>query len=113
LRLTAIMLNRAENRSYPEFGYRVTYQGVPQSAAERAALRQHLIETMAAGLMDPVSAYQELHPGATDAEALQALQAIQTIRNQIAGFTPAPEPTPAPPPVAAPVPPEVSDGSEV
>jgi hypothetical protein len=114
LRLTAIMLNRAENRSYPEFGYRVTYQGVPQSAVERAALRQHLIETMAAGLMDPVSAYQELHPGATDAEALQALQAIQTIRNQIAGVKPAPEPTPAPPPVAAPVPPdEVSDGSEV
>jgi len=87
LRVTAVQLNRAEGRSYPEFGYRVTYKGVPQSAPERAALRAHLLELMSAGLLDPVSAYQELHPGVTDPEALSALRAIGTVKEQIAADT--------------------------
>jgi hypothetical protein len=102
LRLAAVMLNRTEGASYPEFGYRVTYHGIPLSAQEKAAQRQHLLELLDAGLIDMVSAYQDLHPGTTDAQALEALQAIAQIRAQIQG--PAPAATP---------PNEVSDGNEV
>ncbi len=88
LRLTAIMLNRAEgrtgSRAYPEFGYRVTYHGVPQSAMERQALREHLLALMGSGLIDPVSAYQELHPGTTDEQALKALQGVAEVKAKVA-----------------------------
>lgn len=83
LRLTAIMLNRVEGKAYPEGGYRLTYHGIPQSAVERQALREHLVALLAAGLIDPVTAYQELHPGTTDAQALAALAAIQRVRAQV------------------------------
>lgn len=97
LGLTAMQVNRLLGTDYPETGYRVTYHGVPQSAQERAAQRQHLLELLDAGLIDMVSAYQDLHPGTTDEEAMQALQRIQAIREQIAaaGSTGGPEPTPA------------------
>ena len=92
-----MQVNRLLGTDYPETGYRVTYHGVPQSAQERAAQRQHLLELLDAGLIDMVSAYQDLHPGTTDEEAMQALQRIQAIREQIAaaGSTGGPEPTPA------------------
>lgn len=85
LRLTAIMLNRAENANYPEFGYRVTYHGIPQSAAEREAQRRHLVELLGAGLISPVAAYQELHPGVTEAEALAQLRAIRETQAALGG----------------------------
>jgi len=90
LRLTAIMLNRAEGRTgadaYPEFGYRVTYHGVPQSAMERQALREHLLALMQAGLMDPTTAYMELHPGTTEAQAVDALLKIAKSRAELARY---------------------------
>jgi hypothetical protein len=80
LGLTAMMVNRLLGTDYPETGYRVTYHGVPQSASERAALRQHLLELLDAGLIDPVSAYKQLHPGMTDATAIAELQRIRAQR---------------------------------
>ncbi len=80
LRLSAIMLNRASGSSYAEGGYKLVYHGVPQSAQERKAQREHLLSLLEAGLTDPVSAYQELHPGTTDEQALTALARIREIR---------------------------------
>jgi hypothetical protein len=93
LRLTAIMLNRVESKAYPEGGYRLTYHGIPQSAVERQALREHLLALLQSGLIDPVTAYQELHPGVTDDQAMTALRAIAKIRAELAAPPPPDNPT--------------------
>ena len=83
LGITAMQINRLLGTSYPETGYRVTYHGIPKSAAERAALREHLIALLEVGLLDPVSAYQQLHPGLTDAQAMEQLKRIQVTRREL------------------------------
>lgn len=106
LRLSAIMLNRAADAGLPETGHKVVYHGIPFSAAEVKAQREHLLALMEAGLTDPVSAYQELHPGTTEEEALRALLGIQELRRQLAQ---APTGDSAPPPTEA----GATNGSEL
>ena len=85
LRVAACQLNRVEGASYPEGGYRVAYQGIPLSSQERDAQRRHLLELLDAGLMDPVEAWQELHPGATYEQAIEGLRRMATVREEVAG----------------------------
>lgn len=74
LELSAILLNRATDAGLPESGYRITYQGIPKSAAEKKAEREHVLALVDAGFMSAVEGYQEIHPGVTDAEAMAALE---------------------------------------
>ena len=74
LEISAVLLNRKFGSRLPETGYRITYQGIPKSAAEKKAEREHVLALVDAGFMSAVEGYQELHPGATDAEALAALE---------------------------------------
>lgn len=80
LRVSAALLNRSVAGSYAETGHAITYHGIPQSAQEIKAQREHLLALIDAGLADPVSAYQELHPGTTDEGALRALLQIRRLR---------------------------------
>lgn len=79
IRVTAALLNQATGSSHPEDGYQIVYEGVPLSPQERAALRDHLMALVDAGLMDRVSAYQELHPGTSREQAEEALENIARI----------------------------------
>lgn len=84
LRVSACMLNRATASGYPEGGYVVTYQGIPESPAEKKAKREHLTSLVDAGLLDPVDAYIRLNPGTSPPDALEALLRIRQTRQLLA-----------------------------
>ena len=75
------MANRAtgaqDGARYIEGGYRVLYHELPLSPDERRARREDAIEMLTAGLISPVQAYQELHPGVTPAQAKRAIAEIK------------------------------------
>ncbi len=75
LALAATLLNRATGSNYPEDAadYRVTYRGLPRSPGEQAAQVAELKARQDAGLLGPVSAYIELHPGTPREEAVEAV----------------------------------------
>ena len=79
--ICAAMYNRAtgavEGRRYVEGGYRVLYHELPLSPEERRARREDVIAMLEAGLLSPVGAYMELHPGVTKAQATREILSIQ------------------------------------
>ena len=79
--MCAAMANRAtgaqDGARYIEGGYRVLYHELPLSPDERRARREDAIEMLTAGLISPVQAYQELHPGVTPAQAKRAIAEIK------------------------------------
>lgn len=76
---TARLLNAATGSNYPESGYEIYYQGVPQSAEELDAQRRHVLELLAAGLIDRVEALMLLRPGLSRAEAIRRIDAIRRL----------------------------------
>lgn len=60
--LFAVILNRVKLTTYPEDGYQVRHKGVPQSAHERAAHRDHVLALVDKGLMTIEEARAELFP---------------------------------------------------
>ena len=74
IRLTAIMLNnRAGREVYPETGYSITYNSIPDSIEERRARREEITYEMGLGLLGPLDAYMRLYPGTTPDQAIAAL----------------------------------------
>ena len=74
INLTAIMLNRATGSSYPEGGYSIAYQSIPQSKSEAEAQRASLDYQLKNGLIGPIDIYQALHPESTIEQALSAMR---------------------------------------
>lgn len=89
LRVAACQWNRATKSTLPETGHTVTYHGVPKSAQELKAQREHLLALIEAGLISPIDAYQELNPGTNELQAAQALLRIQELKRQLAAPPPA------------------------
>lgn len=81
---TAALLSRAGPKRYSEKLGRITYEGVPLSAAERAALDVHIKARLDTGMIDPVEAYLEYHPELTEDQALEKLLLIEKRRAQLA-----------------------------
>lgn len=78
LRLTAIGLNRAGvDGTFPEDGWKITYHGIPLSAEEQKAVREHVAGQIGTGLMSRVDGYLALNPGLTRKQAEQALERIR------------------------------------
>ena len=69
--VSATLLNRANGTHYAEeaAAYRITYKGLPKSPGERMAELAEIKARTDAGLVGPVTAYQELNPGTPFAEA--------------------------------------------
>lgn len=89
-------------RSEPTEGWRIHYRSLPRDASELAAEVDRMEHLIAAGLLDRVSAYQQLHPGLTDQEAEAAVQRIAETNARLGGAAPrAPSATPASPPSGA------------
>lgn len=99
-------------RGEPTDGWRISYRSLPRDASELAAEVERMEKLIVAGLLDRVSAYQQLHPGLTDQEAEAAVARIAQTNSQYSGGVQAPDVTttatatdaPAPAPVAAPTP---------
>ena len=60
----------------PTEGWRISYKSLPKDPAELAASMDQIVAQIAAGLMDKATAYQQLNPGLTRAEAVAAVAAI-------------------------------------
>jgi len=80
MRKTAILSNRFLNTSYPESGYRVSYQSLPMSPEEIKALREDIVQKLAAGLISPVTAIKMLNPDLSDEAAKEELNLIRRER---------------------------------
>jgi hypothetical protein len=78
--LTAVLLNRATGSNILESGYRVIYRDLPLSPDELRERRTNIVELMGAGLLSPVDAYAELHPGMTREQAQADLLRIRQER---------------------------------
>lgn len=63
-------------RGEPTQGWRIHYRALPRDAAELAAEVDRMERLIAMGLLDRVSAYQQLHPGLSVEEARAAIQTI-------------------------------------
>jgi len=74
--LAAVMLNWATGSKLPESGYSVIYREIPLSPEELKARREHHLALLDAGMITRERAYQEIHPGTTEAEAKRDLAAI-------------------------------------
>lgn len=78
--ITAAMVNAITGRDeLPEYGYRIQYASLPPSVEERQGEREHVLALIGAGLLDRVSAYQQLHPGMTRGDAERALSEIASV----------------------------------
>ena len=90
LELCAVIANTA-GKSYPEEGYRITYPGLPQSAAEVAAAIEGHERRIGMGVESVVDVYRDDHPGTTREEAVKALLEIQAEKRLLeAGMMPPP-----------------------
>ena len=79
LAVSAALLNRATGSAYAEdeSAYRVTYQGLPKSPQEVLAELAEIKARTDAGLLGPVTAYQELNPGTPWPEAFERVVAAR------------------------------------
>ena len=65
----------------PADGWRIEYAGVPDDPNEVRARIDRITTLIDAGLMDRITAYQELNPGLTREEAISAVAEIGRINN--------------------------------
>lgn len=86
----------------PTDGWRIVYKSLPRDPAELQAEMVLLNEKMDAGLLDKVSAYQQLHPGMTVAEARSAVAEIARVNASLAPAPSIPAPFIPPMPGASP-----------
>ena len=80
LEKSAAILNERTDSAYPETGYDISYHGIPLSLEERRMQRDELLQLLDAGLIDKATAYQELHPGMSRAQAELELAQIEASR---------------------------------
>lgn len=77
LEICARVLNGATGSSYSTSGYRISYRTLPLSVQERQAEIDVIRAKLDRGLMSPVDAYLELHPGLSRVDAIEALDQIR------------------------------------
>ncbi len=76
LRLTAGLLGA------PTVGWRIQHVSIPKDPQERKADQDRRREEIDLGLLDKVTAYQQLHPGTTELEATTAIDKIGRINGE-------------------------------
>lgn len=68
----------------PMDGWRIGYRSLPRDAAELDAELKRMTDSIAAGLLDKVTAYQQLHPGLLRTEAEAAVIEIADTNRRLA-----------------------------
>ena len=117
LSIVATVLRVHGGPALPESGWTITYTPLPKTQEELAAEREQLDWALSKGLAGPITAYLELHPGITRAEAVERIIAI---RGEEAELTPItanteekPNGNPGSPDSAPPADPESGDAPSV
>lgn len=77
-------------RGEPTDGWRIQYRSLPRDSAEIAAEVERMERLIGMGLLDRVSAYQQLHPGLTDDEAEAAVRRIAETNQRLTPQMPTP-----------------------
>ena len=77
---TAALSNRYLGTSLPESGYYISYQALPLSPDEMKALREDIVQKLAASLISPLEAIRMLHPDLDEEAARQKLLKIRRER---------------------------------
>jgi hypothetical protein len=73
-------------RGDPTDGWRINYRSLPRDSSELAAELALMQGQIAAGLLDKVSAYKQIHPGLTDSEAEAAVKRIAETNARLSGM---------------------------
>jgi hypothetical protein len=73
--LAAIVLRQAGAGDYDETGYTITYAEIPRSPSEEEDRRKGLQWKVDQGLISKAEMYQQLNPGASEEDAVQAMVA--------------------------------------
>lgn len=96
LALTAAVVNSATGSALPEepWAYRLEYRGLPRTAAELKLQAEEIAARRAAGMLGPISAYQEMHPELPRAEAVARLVQVAGEAAELAAASGVPVPTP-------------------
>ena len=81
LEISAKMANRFLKKNFPETGYKIEYQTIPQSKDELEAIRKDTIEKAAAGYLTKTDALRVFFPDLSDDQAYQYLREVK--RQQI------------------------------
>ena len=77
LQISAKMANRFLNTDFPESGYTISYQTIPQSKEELEAIRKDTIEKQQAGYLTRVDALRVFFPDLSREEAIRYLRDVQ------------------------------------
>ena len=64
---------------FPRAKWGITYHAIPRDPAEVRAELDRMVGQIEAGLLDKVTAYQQMHPGMTRAEAVLAVAEIARV----------------------------------
>ena len=93
IRLVATLAHGAGLGSPPLDGYSIDYARIPLAPAERASQRDDLDWRIERGHISEIGAYQEEHPGVTEAQALAALVLVQQQRGALTDALDTPDQT--------------------
>jgi hypothetical protein len=85
--LAAIVLKAAGSGFYSESGYSITYKEVPRSPGEEQARRDGLEWKVDQGVMSKAEMFQELNPGTSVADAVQALVSARLLNARVEAMT--------------------------
>lgn len=80
---SAALCNRFLGSNLPENNYRIQYAQLPQSPEEIKAIREDILEKLAAGLISPIQAMQILNPGIDENTAREMLLKIKRERIEL------------------------------
>lgn len=81
IEVSAKMANRFLKKNFPESGYKIEYQTIPQSKEELEALRKDTFEKASAGYLTKTDALRVFFPDLSDEQAYQYLREVK--RQQI------------------------------
>jgi hypothetical protein len=69
----AALLRIAGVETFPESGYSMSYEPIPESPQEKQARREQADWEVAKGYLSPIGGYQRINPGSTEEDAVAAI----------------------------------------
>jgi hypothetical protein len=73
IRIASALSRRRGLGAFPSMGYTITYAEIPESPAEQKERRDQITWEQSSGYLSPLDGYQRLHPGASNADAFDAM----------------------------------------
>lgn len=81
--MVAAMSNQHAGTAYPERGYSIEYHQIPDSPTEERVKLDRYTWELDQGQLSELGLYQRLHPGASEADAMQALAQVEIDKRRL------------------------------